>query len=292
MKTTTIAFIGLGAMGTPMAANLIAAGFSVRAWSRNPAKAAALKGATACPSPREATEGSNVLITMLSDEAAVESVLVGANGALAGLAPGMIHIGMSTVSLAATRKFADMHTRSGVRYVAAPVFGRPDAAQARLLYIVAGGDLRGVERSAPIFSVLGQETYLHETAEQAMVVKLVGNYLIGATVQALLDASPFGKNCKAYPKADLWHMRSLLFTEKVDFLIGNTYGKYLERDCGTPLIRLGFPIFDRHHHHRFPIWGYQGGLRVLTMLLDEYFEALDANTIGIGTTDYSYDIIR
>lgn len=193
MKTTTIAFIGLGAMGTPMAANLIAAGFSVRAWSRNPAKAAALKGATACPSPREATEGSNVLITMLSDEAAVESVLVGANGALAGLAPGMIHIGMSTVSLAATRKFADMHTRSGVRYVAAPVFGRPDAAQARLLYIVAGGDLRGVERSAPIFSVLGQETYLHETAEQAMVVKLVGNYLIGATVQALGEALALGE---------------------------------------------------------------------------------------------------
>jgi hypothetical protein len=69
-------------------------------------------------------------------------------------------------------------------------------------------------------------------------------------------------------------MRSLLFTEKVDFLIGNTYGKYLERDCGTPLIRLGFPIFDRHHYHRFPIWGYQGALRVLVMLLDEYFEQL------------------
>ena len=54
-------------------------------------------------------------------------------------------------------------------------------------------------------------------------------------------------------------MRSLLFTEPVDFLIGNTYGKYLERDTGTPLIRMGFPIFDRHHHHRYPVWGYQGG---------------------------------
>ena len=73
-------------------------------------------------------------------------------------------------------------------------------------------------------------------------------------------------------------MRSLLFTEPVDFLIGNSYGKYLERDTGTPLIRLTFPIFDRHHHHRFPLWGYQGGLRVLTTLLDKIFDKLDRET--------------
>jgi nitrogenase molybdenum-iron protein beta chain len=78
----------------------------------------------------------------------------------------------------------------------------------------------------------------------------------------------------------------------VDFLIGNTYGKYLERDCGVPLIRLVFPIFDRHHYHRFPTWGYNGALWVLTMLLDEFFETLDANTNVPGKTDYSFDIIR
>ena len=108
----------------------------------------------------------------------------------------------------------------------------------------------------------------------------------------MFDASPYGAGCKAYPKRDLWHMRSLLFTEPVDFLIGNTYGKYLERDTGTPLIRMIFPIFDRHHYHRYPIWGYEGGLRTLVMLLDEFFETLDANTIVPGKTDYSYDIIR
>ena len=64
-------------------------------------------------------------------------------------------------------------------------------------------------------------------------------------------------------------MRSLLFTEPVDFLIGNTYGKYLERDTGTPLIRIGFPVFDRHHHHRYPVWGYQGGMNVLVWILTE-----------------------
>ncbi|WP_290367863.1 nitrogenase component 1, partial [Cupriavidus neocaledonicus] len=64
------------------------------------------------------------------------------------------------------------------------------------------------------------------------------------------------------------------------------------RDAGTPLVRLVFPIFDRHHYHRYPTWGYAGGLRILMALLDEYFEALDASTIAVSETDYSYDIVR
>lgn len=87
-------------------------------------------------------------------------------------------------------------------------------------------------------------------------------------------------------------MRSLLFTEPVDFLIGNTYGKYLERDTGTPLIRIGFPIFDRHHHHRYPVWGYQGSMNVLVKILDKIFDEIDRKTSSVGKTDYSFDIIR
>jgi len=101
------------------------------------------------------------------------------------------------------------------------------------------------------------------------------------------SASPFGQGCKAYPNKDLWHMRSLLATEPVDFLIGSTYGKFLERDTNTPLIRIGFPIFDRHHHHRYPIWGYQGGLNVLVKILDKIFDVLDADPKGI-----SFDAVR
>ena len=74
--------------------------------------------------------------------------------------------------------------------------------------------------------------------------------------------------------------------------IGNTYGKFLERDTKTPLIRLGFPIFDRHHHHRYPVWGYQGGLNVLVTILDKIFDHIDQNTNAIAKTDYSFDIIR
>jgi nitrogenase molybdenum-iron protein beta chain len=129
-------------------------------------------------------------------------------------------------------------------------------------------------------------------AEPVTVLSTNGGKAWAAKMQALFDASPFGKDCTAYAGKDLWHLRSLLFTKPVDFLIGNTYGKYLERDTGTPLIRLGFPIFDRHHKHRYPIWGYQGGLNVLVTILDKVFDVLDARTNVAGVTDYSYDIIR
>jgi nitrogenase molybdenum-iron protein beta chain len=141
--------------------------------------------------------------------------------------------------------------------------------------------------------LLGLTEFLLELgAEPAHVLSTNGTEAWAKKVEALLAASPFGAGCKAYAKRDLWHMRSLLNVEPVDFLIGNTYGKYLERDTKTPLIRLVFPIFDRHHYHRFPTWGYEGALRQLIMFLDEFFETLDANTITPAKTDYSYDIIR
>lgn len=111
-------------------------------------------------------------------------------------------------------------------------------------------------------------------------------------MQELLDSSPFGKQGQVWNGKDLWHMRSLLNTEPVDMLIGNSYGKYLERDTGTPLIRLMFPIFDRHHHHRFPTWGYQGALTTLVKILDTVFDKIDDDTIIPGETDYSFDLTR
>ncbi|TKA96787.1 nitrogenase molybdenum-iron protein subunit beta [Cereibacter changlensis] len=111
-------------------------------------------------------------------------------------------------------------------------------------------------------------------------------------MQALLASSPFGKGCQVWAGKDLWHLRSIMVTEPVDLLIGNSYGKYLERDTGTPLIRLTFPIFDRHHHHRFPTFGYQGALTVLVKLLDKIFDKLDADTGTAGETDISFDLTR
>ena len=140
---------------------------------------------------------------------------------------------------------------------------------------------------------LGLAGFLLELgAEPTHVLATNGGKAWAQKVQGLFDSSPFGKDCHVYPGKDLWHMRSLLFTEPVDFLIGNTYGKYLERDTGTPLIRIGFPIFDRHHWHRYPVWGYQGSMNVLVWILDKIFDEIDKNTIVPAKTDYSYDIIR
>ena len=131
-----------------------------------------------------------------------------------------------------------------------------------------------------------------EGGEPVVVLSTNGGKAWEKKMQELFDSSPFGAGCKAYPGKDLWHMRSLLFTEAPDFLIGNTYGKFLERDTGVPLIRLGFPIFDRHHKHRYPVWGYQGSLNVLVTILDRIFDHMDATTNVASKTDYSYDIIR
>jgi len=118
-------------------------------------------------------------------------------------------------------------------------------------------------------------------------------------IEKLLAESPFGVNGKVYPGADLWHMRSLCFTDKPDFLIGNSYGKFIQRDTlhkgkefEVPLIRIGFPIFDRHHLHRQTTLGYEGAMTVLTTLTNAVLERLDDETRGMGTTDYNHDLVR
>jgi nitrogenase molybdenum-iron protein beta chain len=118
-------------------------------------------------------------------------------------------------------------------------------------------------------------------------------------MEALLAGSPYGSSAKLYPGADLWHLRSLCFTDKPDFLIGNSYGKYIQRDTlhkgkefEVPLIRIGFPIFDRHHLHRMTTLGYEGAMYILTTLTNAVLENLDDKTRGMGTTDYNHDLIR
>ena len=117
--------------------------------------------------------------------------------------------------------------------------------------------------------------------------------------EAVLAASPYGKDATVHIGKDLWHFRSLMFTNKPDFMIGNSYGKFIQRDTfykgeefEVPLIRIGFPIFDRHHLHRMTTLGYEGAIYMLTTLVNSVLEQLDKETKGMGTTDYNYDLIR
>ena len=148
--------------------------------------------------------------------------------------------------------------------------------------------------------VMGLTKFLLELgAEPIHILSNNANKRWGKAMQKVLDASPYGANCKVYVGNDLWHLRSLCFTEKPDFLIGNSYGKYIQRDTvfkgkefEVPLIRLGFPIFDRHHLHRMTTLGYEGAMYILTTLVNAVLERLDDDTRGMGTTDFNYDLVR
>jgi len=148
--------------------------------------------------------------------------------------------------------------------------------------------------------VMGMVKFLLELgAEPVHIVCNNGSKKWDKAMKKILEASPYGVNCKTYPGADLWHLRSLVFTDKPDFIIGNSYGKFIQRDTlhkgkefEVPLIRMGFPIFDRHHLHRMTTLGYEGAMYMLTTLVNAVLERLDEETRGMGTTDYNYDLIR
>ncbi|MEM9540523.1 MAG: nitrogenase molybdenum-iron protein subunit beta [Cyanobacteria bacterium P01_E01_bin.42] len=129
-------------------------------------------------------------------------------------------------------------------------------------------------------------------AEPVHIVVTNSNPEFELEAQALLDSSPYGKDGKVWGKKDLWHLRSLMFTEPVDLLIGNSYGKYLWRDTHTPLVRIGYPIFDRHHMHRYSTLGYQGAFNMHNWIVNTILDELDRNTIIPAKTDISFDLIR
>jgi 3-hydroxyisobutyrate dehydrogenase-like beta-hydroxyacid dehydrogenase len=185
-----VGFLGLGRMGSGMAANLLAAGHAVTIYNRTAGKAESLvaRGATLATQVADACQGDAVL-TMLADDAALEGIVFGDRGVLASLRPGALHIGMSTISVAMSERLTDAHARAGQRYVAAPVFGRPEAAAAAKLFIVAAGAPDAVTDCQPLFAALGQKTFVvHEQPQAANLIKLSGNFLLAAAIEALGEA--------------------------------------------------------------------------------------------------------
>lgn len=186
-----VAFIGLGSMGSAMAGNLLRAGHHLVVHNRTRTAAEPLEqaGARVAASPREAAAGAEVLCTMLADDAAVEAVLLGRDGAVEGLARGAVHVSMSTISPALSRRLADAHAERGQRYVAAPVFGRPEAAAAAKLTVVAAGPADAIERCRPLFEAMSQAVeVLGEDAPAANVLKIGGNFLLAAAIEAMGEA--------------------------------------------------------------------------------------------------------
>jgi 3-hydroxyisobutyrate dehydrogenase-like beta-hydroxyacid dehydrogenase len=187
MKT---GFIGLGHMGSAMAANLVKAGHDVTVFNRSPEKRRALLelGAHEAATVADACHGE-VIITMLADDTAVTDVALASHGIVETLTKGAIHLSMSTISVALSKRLSEAHARAGQRFVAAPVFGRPDAAAAAKLFIVAGGEAAAVETCKPLFDALGQKTVrISSEPAAANLVKLSGNFLLAAAIEALGEA--------------------------------------------------------------------------------------------------------
>ncbi len=185
-----IGFIGLGQMGSGMAGNLLRAGHALTVYNRTRAKARPLAehGAKIADDPAQ-TAGGDAVFTMLADDAAAEEAVLGPNGIRAALAKGAVHVSSSTISVALSKKLAAAHAEAGQRYVAAPVFGRPDAAAAGKLFVVAAGAADAVQAVMPLLDAIGQKTFIvGEEPEAANLVKLSGNFLIAAVIESLGEA--------------------------------------------------------------------------------------------------------
>ncbi len=148
--------------------------------------------------------------------------------------------------------------------------------------------------------VMGMTRFLLELgAEPTTILCQHANKRWKKAMDTMLSESPYGQNSEVLVGKDLWHFRSMMFTNKPDFMIGNSYGKFIQRDTlkkgkefEVPLIRIGFPIFDRHHMHRDTTLGYEGAMYMLKTIVNAILERLDEETREMGVTDYNYDLVR
>jgi len=186
-----IGFLGLGKMGAGMAANLLRAGHQVTVWNRSPQKAQPLlaQGALLARTPREAAADREIIVSMLADDAALEAVLEGHDGVLEGLPRGALHVSSSTIAVATADRAAMLHQDRGLRYLSAPVFGRPEAAAAAKLFIVAAGAKSDYGAAGALFPALGQKAfYVGDKPSAANLVKLCGNFTILGAIETFAEA--------------------------------------------------------------------------------------------------------
>jgi len=218
-----IGFIGLGSMGAAIAANLIESGYEVHVFNRTPARAERLReaGARVATSPADAARSADVVFTMVADDAAHTAVTFGEAGIATMLKPGGVHISMSTISVATAQDHATKYREAGLGFVSAPVFGRPDAAAARKLFIMAAGADEHLKVAVPLLERLGQSVgIVGSDPSQANLVKLIGNFMLSVIIETL------GEACAVAGKAGLdpMHLVELLTSANFNAAPYKIYG--------------------------------------------------------------------
>ncbi len=277
----TIGFIGLGMMGDPMARNLIEAGHSlvVHNRSREPVQALAEVGAQAASGPREVAERSDVVITMLPDSAAVESVVLGEDGVLAGASEGDLLIDMSTIHPTVSVAVAQAAAERGVAALDAPVSGGDVGAKQGTLSIMVGGDAADVERARPLLEVLGKTIVHVGEGGAGQVVKACNQVVVAVTIAAVSEALVLGSKAGVDPERILDVLGGGLAANKV---MEMRRTNFLEHDF-TP----GFRI-DLHHKDlniALESGDAYGVPLPVTGLVQQYMRALRAQ--GHGGDDHS-----
>ena len=270
-----VGFIGLGKMGIAMARNLAKAGHTVRAWNRS---AVDVSGLTLVKTAHEAFQ-ADVVFTMLSDDAALRAVVLD-GGLLKDARKGMVHVGCSTISVAFAEELTKRHAEAGIGYVSAPVFGRPDVAEAAQLNVVVGGAERAIEKAAPLLAVIGKKTWvMGDQPAQANAAKIAGNMMIGMAIGAMSEATLLAEGNGVAPKAFFELVLESLFGCRVyqsysAKIVAEEYSPGFKMALGLKDLRLASEAAERAGK-RLPI---------LETVRDQMTEAVHA---GLGDKDWS-----
>lgn len=236
-----VAVLGLGAMGAPMARRLLEAAFDVVVWNRSAAKAEPLRelGARVARTPAEAA-ATGVALTMVADDEATWAVVTGAEGLLAGLPPGGIHVAASTLSLTAARELTRVHTDCGQVFVAAPVFGRPEAAARGELRTVAAGPSPALDRLAPVFAAYSAQILrLGEDPALGHAAKLAGNLVLAGLVEGIAEAMALAQRA-GLPRARLAEVLHAFLRSPV----ADGYAERMARGDDAPGFRVALAAKD------------------------------------------------
>jgi 3-hydroxyisobutyrate dehydrogenase-like beta-hydroxyacid dehydrogenase len=227
-----IAFIGLGKMGLGMAHNLLRAGHSLAVYNRSREKAEAIagEGARVADSPADACRDAEAVLTMVADDQALEEVVFGSDGIASAMKKDCVHLSHSTISTALARRLTAEHAERKQGYLSVPVFGRPDAAEAGRLLVVAAGPSELVERCRPLFEAIGRQTFVVGAEPwQANVAKVCGNFMIIGIIEALGEAYATMRKAGVAPLAFLEIMDALFRSQ----FIAN-YGRIIAEEQFEP----------------------------------------------------------
>jgi 3-hydroxyisobutyrate dehydrogenase-like beta-hydroxyacid dehydrogenase len=209
-----IGFLGLGKIGTPMVRRLLAAGHVVTIWnrSRDRAEALASEGVRVASTPAEAVHGQDAVLSSLKDDASHEEVFFGAEGLIDALAPGQLHVSLSTLSVALSRRLTEEHATRGQQFVGAPVFGRPNVAADGRLWIAVAGAHEAIEKAKPALEPLSRGiTVVGKEPWQAHALKLGGNFMIASMIQTMSEAMVFASSQGIDPETLITTVNSALF---------------------------------------------------------------------------------